>query len=187
MEATDYIKSVSKKKPTKERILKFMARSNLKLQEEVLQMLLDNLEEEGILENRGDDSSQCFYLKESIESYTKRRQKATEITDSREDDTQGRPILEMHTRLPNQNISGDIKELECFFDRQASTCLKSKNIKKDNVSIHVCQQLFFSQEEQIKSQREFIFFLRKELESKQRVIDNLKDFDSLFTYATINA
>ena len=34
-----------------------MTRSNLKLQEEVLQMLLDNLEEEGILENRGDDSN----------------------------------------------------------------------------------------------------------------------------------
>ena len=46
-----------------------MARSNLKLQEEVLQMLLDNLEEEGILENRGDYSNQCFDLKESIESY----------------------------------------------------------------------------------------------------------------------
>ena len=151
LKATDYIKSVSKKKPTKERILKFMTRSNLKLQEEVLEMLLDNLEEEGILKNLGVDSSQCFYLKESIESYTKRRQKATEITDLREDDTQGRPILEMHTPLPNQNISGDIKEFECFFDRQASKCLKSKNIKKDNVSIHVCQQLFFSQEEQIKS------------------------------------
>ena len=105
LEVTDYIKSVSKKKPTKERILKFMARSNLKLQEEVLQMLLDNLEEEGILENRGDDSSQCFYLKESIESYTKRRQKATKIIESREDDTQGRPILEIYTQLPNQNIS----------------------------------------------------------------------------------
>ena len=79
----------------------------------------------------------------------------------------------MPTPLPNQNISGDIKELKDFFDRRASTCLKSKNIKEDNVSIHVCRQLFFSQEEQIKSQREFIFFLRKELESKQRVIDNL--------------
>ena len=109
-------------------------------------------------------------MKESIESYTKRRQTATEITDSREDDTQVRPILEMHTPLPNQNISGHIKELEDFFDRQASTCLKSKNNKKDNVSIHVCQQLFFSQEEQIKSQREL---KRKELESNQRVIDNL--------------
>ena len=52
-----------------------------KLQEEALQMLLDNLEEEGILENRGDDSKQCFCLKESIEIYTKRRQKATEIID----------------------------------------------------------------------------------------------------------
>ena len=150
-----------------------MPRSNLKLQKEVLQMLLDNLEEEGILENRGDNSSQCFYLKESIESYAKRRQKVTEIIDSREDDTQGWPILEMHTPLPNQNISDDIKTLEYFFDRQASTCLKSENNKKDNVRIHVCQQLVFSHEEQIKSQREFIFFLRKELESKQRVIDNL--------------
>ena len=72
LKAIDYIKSVSKKKPTKEKILKYLARSNLKLQEEVLQMLLDNLEEEGILEHRGDDSSQCFYLKESIENYTKR-------------------------------------------------------------------------------------------------------------------
>ena len=61
LEAIDYIKSVSKKKSTKQRILKHMARSNLKLQEEVLQMLLDNFEEEGILENRGDESSQCFY------------------------------------------------------------------------------------------------------------------------------
>ena len=57
LEAIDYVKSVSKKRPTKERILKYMARSNLKLQEEVLQMLLDNLEEEGILENCGDDSN----------------------------------------------------------------------------------------------------------------------------------
>ena len=76
-EAIDYIKTVSKKKTTKETILKYIARSNLKLQEEVLQMLINNLGEEGILENRGDDSSQCFYLKESMESYTKKREKAT--------------------------------------------------------------------------------------------------------------
>ena len=139
LEAIDYIKSVSKKKPTKERILKYMARSNLKLQKETLQLLLDTLEEEGILENRGDDSNQCFYLKESIESYTKKRQKVTEIIDSRENDTQDRPILEMLTPLPKQNICGDIKGLEDFFGRQASACLKSMNDKKDNVSIHLCQ------------------------------------------------
>ena len=133
LEPIDYIKSVSKKKPTKERILKFMTRSNLKLQGEVLQMLFDNLEE-GIFKNLGVDSSQCFYLKESIESYTKRRQIPTEIIDSREDDIYGRPILEMLTLLPRQSISGDIKKLEDFFDRQASTYLKSKNIKRDNNS-----------------------------------------------------
>ena len=68
-----------------------MARSNLKFQEEVWQMLLDNLEEEDILENRRDDSNQCFYLKDSIESYSKKRVKATEIIDSTEDDTQEWP------------------------------------------------------------------------------------------------
>ena len=140
-----------------------MARSNLKLQEEVLQISLDNLEEEGILENRGDDSNQYFYSKESVESYAKKSQKVKEIINLREYDIQGRPIFEMFTPFPNENISGDIKELEDFFDRQASTCLKSKNNKKDKVSIHICQQLFFSQEEQIKSQRELIFFLQKEL------------------------
>ena len=64
-----------------------MTRSNLKLQEEVLKMLLDNLKEEGILENPGDYSNQCFYFREFIENYMKKRQKATEIIDSREDDT----------------------------------------------------------------------------------------------------
>ena len=52
--------------------------------------------------------------------------------------------MEMLTPLSNRNISGDIKKLEDFFDSQASTCLESKNNKKDNNSIHVCQQLFFS-------------------------------------------
>ena len=61
LEVIDYIKSVSKTNATKERILKCMARSNLELQEEVLQMLLEHLEKEGILENRVGDSNQCFY------------------------------------------------------------------------------------------------------------------------------
>ena len=56
----------------------------------------------------------------------------------------------MLTPFRNENISGDIKELEDFFDRQASTCLKPKNNNENNVSIRVCKQLLFSQEEQIK-------------------------------------
>ena len=76
----------------------------------------------------------------------------------------------MLTPLPNKSISGDIKEFEDFFDRGASTCLKPKN---NNVSIHVCQLLFLSQEEKIKSQGGSIFFLQKEPESKM-----LKKFNS---------
>ena len=85
-------------------------RSNLELQEEVLQMLLENLEEEGILENGRDNSSQCFSLKELIESYTTKREKETEIIDSREDDTPGMPILGMFIPLLNEKISGDMKD-----------------------------------------------------------------------------
>ena len=150
-----------------------MARSNLELQGEVLQIIPENLEEEDIQENRRDGSSQCFYLKKSIENYAKKREKETEITDSREVDTPGVSILETLTPLANKNISGDIKVLEDFFDRQASTCLKTKNNNKNNVNIHVSQQFFLSQEQQIKPQRESIFFLQKELKSKQRGIDNL--------------
>ena len=57
LEAIYDIKSVNKRKSTKERILKYMTRSNLQLPEEVLQMLFENLEKEVILENCGDDSS----------------------------------------------------------------------------------------------------------------------------------
>ena len=57
LEAIDDIKSVNKRKSTKERILKYMTRSKLQLPEEVLQMLFENLEKEVILENCGDDSS----------------------------------------------------------------------------------------------------------------------------------
>lgn len=74
-EAIDYIESVSKKKPEKERILEYMPRSNVELQEQILQMILENPEEESILENRGDDLNQCLYLKESVASYTKKREK----------------------------------------------------------------------------------------------------------------
>ena len=110
-------------------------RSNLELQEEVLQMLLENLEE-GILENGRDDSSQCFYLKELIESYRTKREKETKIIDSKEDDTPGTPILEMCIPLQNKNISGNMKDVEDFFGRHACTCYKPKNYKKNNVSIH---------------------------------------------------
>ena len=45
-----------KEKEAKGKILKYVARSYLELQEEFLQMLLKNIEEEGILENHSDDS-----------------------------------------------------------------------------------------------------------------------------------
>ena len=61
------------------------------------------------------------------------------MTQKKMHDTPGKPILEMPTPLSNKSISGDIKELEDFFNRQASTCLKPKSNDKNNVSIHVCQ------------------------------------------------
>lgn len=67
--------------------LKDIARGNLELQEEILQMLLENLEEESILENDGDDSSQCLF--ERIYRKLYKEKKKREIIDSIEDDTPG--------------------------------------------------------------------------------------------------
>ena len=78
-----------------------MTKNNLKLQEKVLQMLIDNFAEEGIVENRRDDSDQCFYLKDAIKSCMKKRQKVTELIDSREDNTHGKRVLEMLVPLPD--------------------------------------------------------------------------------------
>ena len=79
LEAIDYIKCVGKKKPTKERVLKHMVRSNLELLEEVLQMLPENLEKESILENHGDHSYHCLYLKESVKVMQRKERKSGEI------------------------------------------------------------------------------------------------------------
>ena len=47
-------------------------------------MLLENLEEENILENDGDDSSQCLFERIYRKLY---KEKKKEIIDSMEDDT----------------------------------------------------------------------------------------------------
>ena len=56
-----------------------MARSNLELLEEVLQILPENLEKESILENHGDHSYHCFYLKEYIKVVQRKERKREEI------------------------------------------------------------------------------------------------------------
>ena len=99
-------------------------------------------------------------MKESL--VIPKRERETEVIDSGEDYAPGTSILEMLTPLPNKNISDDVKKLEDFFDRKANACLKPKNNYKNNVSIRAYKRLLFSQEVQIKFQREFIFFLQKD-------------------------
>ena len=56
-----------------------------------------------------------------------------------------------------------------FIDGHVHVCLKSRNNSKNNVSIPVCQEILFSQEEQKESQREYIlfFFLKKKKKKKR--------------------
>ena len=107
-------------------------------------------------------------MKKSFESKERRGKYRKRL--KLEGDTLGTRILEIFTPLPNKNISGDENELDDFTHRHVSKYLISKSNNKNNVNIHVCQQLHFSQEEQIESQREYICFSRKELESKERVL-----------------
>ena len=74
-----------------------MATSKLELQEVVFQVLLENLKVGEIPENHEDGLNQCFYWKEATESYTKNREKETEIIESREYYAPGTPTLQMLT------------------------------------------------------------------------------------------
>ena len=111
-----------------------MATSKLELQEVVFQVLLENLKVGEIPENHEDGLNQCFYWKEAIRRIERKRQKLLNLENILH---QVRLLYKCLHSCQKKTISGNIKELEDFFDRQVSTSLKPKNNNKTNASIHV--------------------------------------------------
>ena len=92
-----------------------MATSKLELQEVAFQVLLENLQVGETQENHEDGLNQCFYWKEATESYTKNREKETEIIESREYYAPGTPTLQMLTQLLKEKHLWQYKKVRGFF------------------------------------------------------------------------
>ena len=60
VDAINYVTSVSKKKPTSSRIQKYLFKSAIDIQDGLLDILLDQLEEEGVIVNYGDVNESAY-------------------------------------------------------------------------------------------------------------------------------
>ena len=60
VDAINYVTSASKKKPTSSRIQKYLFKSAIDIQDGLLDILLDQLEEEGVIVNYGDVNESTY-------------------------------------------------------------------------------------------------------------------------------
>ena len=60
VDAINYVTSVSKKKSTSSRIQKYLFKSAIDIQDGLLDILLDQLEEEGVIVNYGDVNESTY-------------------------------------------------------------------------------------------------------------------------------
>ena len=68
LEAINHVKNISKKKPTKENIHKYLVKYQLTLEKVLLQVLLDNLVEENKLEIYESNSNEiCYNVKKNTD------------------------------------------------------------------------------------------------------------------------
>ena len=67
VEAIDYIKTVSKKKVTLQKLHKHLSKDGITIDENFLKSLLDELEEVGVVENQGTENECFFRLVKQVE------------------------------------------------------------------------------------------------------------------------
>ena len=96
------------------------------------------------------------------------------ITTSKENIVESTTIsLDTNTPLKTSSNSLCFRDLENFIDSQVDFVLKKKPVEENN--LHICHQLFLSQKKQIACLEDTISHLKRELNCKQKVIDNLVD------------
>ena len=168
LETINHMKNISKKKPAIENIRKYLVEHQLTLEKVLLQVLLDNLIEENNLEIYESNSNEiCYNVKKNTDVIEDKH-----IDTDTESLTAGTPIS-FHSDTPRKKSSKknpDIREL--FIDNKTDS-LHKKDTRYDN--FHICHQLNLQQKESIKFQSITIDHLRGELESKQKVLENLLD------------
>ena len=168
LEAINHVKNISKKRPTIENIHKYLVKHQLTLEKVLLQVLLDNLLEENNLEIYESNRNEiCYNVKKNTDVI-----EGKDIDTDTESLTAGTPIS-FHSDTPRKKSSKknpDIREL--FIDNKMDS-LHKKDTRYDN--FRICHQLDLQQKEYIKFQNITIGDLRGELESKEKVIENLLD------------
>ena len=127
-----------------------------------MEILLDQMEEEGIVVNFGDANELEYQLVKDLNNF-----KIPSISD---DKGKGTVIITLDSSFSLSKSQLDtVTELEVFIVKNANEIMIYKEGRNDNSYV----LLMPAQEKQLKMQSENIFNLRKEMDSKQKTIDKL--------------
>ena len=125
--------------------------------------MLDQLVEDGFVKNYGEMDEPAYVTTEKSKSYRNGfKQEDPRIHSS------GTPTP-YNINTPFNRSNNDIAELEGFIDRHMKSIITPEDV--DDVTPHA--QLIQCQKDHIELQKETIFYLRNELENKQKNIDKL--------------
>ena len=144
LEAINHFKNISKKKLTVDNIHKYLVIHDLELKKELLQVFLDNLQEEDNVEIYGSrNKEKCYNVKFSANNSS-----IIIIKENIMECSTDTPIsLDTNTLLKTSSNSPCIRELENFIDSQVDFVRKKMPVEENN--LHICQQLFQSQNKHI--------------------------------------
>ena len=198
LEAINQVKNISKKKPTKQIIHKYLLKHELILEKVLLQVLLNyqvegynllnnhvegnnllnnQVEGNNLLNNQVEGNNLEIYESNSNEiCYNVKKNtdfiKDKDIDADKESLTAGKPIS-FHSDCPRKKSTKKISDIrELSIDNKMDS-LHKKDTRYDN--FRICYQLNLQQKEYIKFHNITIDHLRGELESKQKVRENLLD------------
>ena len=165
VDAINYVTSVSKKKPTNSRNQKYLFKNAIDIQDGFLEILLEQLEEEGVAVNYGDRNESAYKVVKDLNSLR------NPIIS--EDKWKGTVNDTLDSSFSLSKSKGDtVTELEGFMEKNANKIVTHKEGRNDNPY----EFLISAQEKQLKMQSEIIFYLRKEMDclrGQLRIIDKL--------------
>ena len=156
LEAIKFISDKRHDKPTKDIILSMLCVNGEDIHEGLLEVLLDGLIECNIIEEQGKDYGKPYYV----------------MVKSAGDNSGFQSNAETWNDINLVNIrqsNNESKDFENFIDNQ----LENHRTKEYDNNIY--EQLIRLQKEQLKNERENVLYLKKEIDTKQQIIDKLLD------------
>ena len=125
VDATNYVTFVSKKKPTSSCIQKYLSKNAIDIQDGLLEILLEELEEEGALINYGDANESAYKVVKDLNSL-----RNPIVSDNKGNGTVN-DTLDGSFSLSNSQ--GDtVTELKGFIEKNANKIVTHKEGRNDN-------------------------------------------------------